>query len=491
MTDDRLTALKSETRAVLAAVEAEGDALFADWAAHIARPGFTPGARNLADYLALRHHDLNALQERLAELGLSSLGRAESRIRPALAALSVALGRLTGEQGRWPEPDWFNAGIDEIARAQEAFFGPHAADHATRIMVTLPGEAADDPALIAALLSAGATCLRINCAHDDAGAWAKMIAHVRARDAESGRHTPVIMDLGGPKIRVEAVHSPHDRLFRGDRFRIVARKKDLKGSLNALTISFPHLLERLEPGAPVRLDDGKIGAVVLESGPREVLLEVTAARSKGVRLKPEKGVNFPALELDLAPLTEKDFADLDFVAQNADVVGYSFVQRPEDVTLLQDALAARRGAEAGPHPLMLKIETPLAVRNLPRLVVAAGGRNPVSVMIARGDLAIEVGPERLSEVQEEILWLCEAAHVPVVWATQVLESLVKEGVPSRAEVTDAAMGQRAECVMLNKGPFIVEGVAFLAGILHRMDRHQFKKSARLSTLTSWQGEQRF
>lgn len=118
-------------------------------------------------------------------------------------------------------------------------------------------------------------------------------------------------------------------------------------------------------------------------------------------------------------------------------------------------------------------------------------RDPIGVMIARGDLAMEVGPERLSEVQEEILWLCEAAHVPAVWATQVLESLIKNGAPTRAEITDAAMGQRAECVMLNKGPFLADGVAFLSGILRRMDRHQTKKSARLSALTSWKGAQGF
>jgi pyruvate kinase len=152
------------------------------------------------------------------------------------------------------------------------------------------------------------------------------------------------------------------------------------------------------------------------------------------------------------------------------------------------ALRRHRG-ERPPQPLLLKIETGLAVRNLPRLIVQAGSHHPVAVMIARGDLAMEVGTERLSEAQEEILWLCEAAHIPVVWATQVLETLLKSGAPSRAEVTDAAMGQRAECIMLNKGPYIAETIRFLAGILRRMDRHQFKKTARLSALTSWRGPQ--
>ena len=229
-------------------------------------------------------------------------------------------------------------------------------------------------------------------------------------------------------------------------------------------------------------------ARVAEIDDQGVALEITVARDKGEKLKLEKGINFPAVDLEIEPLTEKDRADLPFVAQNADVVGCSFIQRPADIRLLADELARHRG-DRPPQPLLLKIETGLAVRNLPRLIVQAGATRPVGVMIARGDLAMEIGTERLSEVQEEILWLCEAAHIPVVWATQVLQTLIKTGAPSRAEVTDAAMGQRAECVMLNKGPYIVETIAFLAGILRRMDRHQFKKTARLSALTSWRGPQ--
>jgi pyruvate kinase len=103
-------------------------------------------------------------------------------------------------------------------------------------------------------------------------------------------------------------------------------------------------------------------------------------------------------------------------------------------------------------------------------------------MIARGDLAVECGYERLAEVQEEILWMCEAAHMPVIWATQVLENLAKGGVPSRAEITDAAMGERAECVMLNKGPYVVEAVRALDDILRRMQAHQAKKKSMLRSL---------
>ncbi|GET39445.1 pyruvate kinase [Microseira wollei NIES-4236] len=135
--------------------------------------------------------------------------------------------------------------------------------------------------------------------------------------------------------------------------------------------------------------------------------------------------------------------------------------------------------------IVAKIETPEAVRNLPELIVRAAGKQPFGVMIARGDLAVEIGYQRLAEMQEEILWLCEAAHVPVIWATQVLENLVSKGIPSRAEITDAAMAERAECVMLNKGPFIPLAVTILDDVLTRMQAHQLKKTPQLRALHSW------
>jgi pyruvate kinase len=135
---------------------------------------------------------------------------------------------------------------------------------------------------------------------------------------------------------------------------------------------------------------------------------------------------------------------------------------------------------------MAKIETSAAVRSLPELIVQGAGHQPFAVMIARGDLAIELGYQRLAEMQEEILWLCEAAHVPVVWATEVLDRLARKGTPTRAEITDAAMAERAECVMLNKGPHILAAVASLDDLLTRMQAHQSKKTPQLRALRSWE-----
>jgi pyruvate kinase len=136
---------------------------------------------------------------------------------------------------------------------------------------------------------------------------------------------------------------------------------------------------------------------------------------------------------------------------------------------------------------VLKIETRAGFRALPRLLLSALRSPPLGVMVARGDLGVEVGFERLAEVQEEILWLAEAAHVPVIWATQVLDTLARKGLPSRAEVTDAAMAGRAECVMLNKGPHVASAVRFLDNVLRRMSGHQAKKTPVLRQLEVTRG----
>ena len=202
-------------------------------------------------------------------------------------------------------------------------------------------------------------------------------------------------------------------------------------------------------------------------------------RSLREKLLADKGINLPDTQLDLDGLTAQDVGDLKFIVKHADMVGLSFIRGAHDVILLQQQLQMLGAEKLG---IVLKIETRTAFEHLPEVLLAVLGSSRVGVMIARGDLAVECGYERLAELQEEILWLAEAAHLPVIWATQVLEGLAKSGKPSRSEITDAAMGERAECVMLNKGPHIIEAIRTLDDILQRMQGHQQKKSALLRRL---------
>src|SRR5215510_4800431 len=224
----------------------------------------------------------------------------------------------------------------------------------------------------------------------------------------------------------------------------------------------PSVVDQLRPGHRVWIDDGLIGATVERVDETGALLKVCRTPFKSARLKAERGVNFPDTRLELATLTEKDLRDLDFIVKYADLVGHSFVQDGSAIDHLLKALEQRNGSHLG---ILAKIETRAAIESLPEIIIHGAGCHPFGIMIARGDLALEIGFERLPQIQEEVLWLSEAAHVPVVWATQVLENLVKEGIPTRAEMTDAAMSQRAECVMLNKGLYILEAMDMLNDVL--------------------------
>ncbi|MEW6512651.1 MAG: pyruvate kinase [Pseudomonadota bacterium] len=563
-----------------------------------------PSARNLAHYLALRHKDRRPLQEKLAWIGVSSLGRAESNV---LANLDKVLGILHRLQGL----PWQSHGAEEpvgIKRSRKlldqhaaALLGEPPPGRAVRIMVTLPSEAAGDYGLIRQLVDTGMDIARINCAHDGPAEWKAMARHVRRAAKTVGRPVRILMDLGGPKLRTDHLppampvlklkpsrdemgrvqipvrlglypaghpvqvkgasisigvnadwlaHIAQDdqlRLIdaRGARrdFQVVDRDADgvlaesfqtsylvaesrighrSKGQRTRVTqitdlpaqpgslhlslgdviylvrtkvgagrtapgpheigCTLPEIFGQVSVGERIWFDDGRIGGIIRRATPDRLEVEITHARATGEKLAGDKGINLPDSQLELPALTDKDIEDLATVAKEADMVGLSFAQRASDVEALRRHLETLGAEHLG---IVLKIETRRGFENLPELLYAAMAGKAAGIMIARGDLAVECGYERLAEVQEEILWAAEAAHMPVIWATQVLETLAKTGLPSRAEITDAAMGERAECVMLNKGPHIVDAMHTLDDILRRMQAHQSKKRPLLRALNSW------
>jgi len=244
--------------------------------------------------------------------------------------------------------------------------------------------------------------------------------------------------------------------------------------------SLPEAFAATRRGHHVWFDDGKLGGVAEAVDRDSIALRITSAGPKGSKLRAGKGINLPDAVLDIDLLGSHSTDALRFATECADIVGLSFVSCAHDVQRVSDYLDQHARTDLG---IILKIETRRAVEDLAGILLAAlGGKRPAGVMIARGDLAVECGYERLAEIQEEILWLCQAAHLPVIWATQVLDQLAKTGRPSRAEITDAAMGERAECVMLNKGPQIVEAISVLDDILRRMDRHHRKQRSLLPQL---------
>ncbi|MEE4021481.1 pyruvate kinase [Gordonia sp. PKS22-38] len=278
------------------------------------------------------------------------------------------------------------------------------------------------------------------------------------------------------------------RVFRGDILTLTADMTPTAPTGDGehrIGCSLPDIFDSVAVGDRVFFDDGKIEGTVSTVPDGEMTIEITRAKSNGTKLKGQKGINLPDTALAMTAITDEDVTALDTVVELADVVNLSFVQGPDDVAALQRLLEERDATDIG---IVLKIETVTGFEALPEMLLQLMRTRRVGVMIARGDLAVETGFERLAEVQEEILWLCEAAHVPVVWATQVLDSLADRGLPTRAEVTDAAAGERAECVMLNKGPHIVDAIEALTEILSRMRGHVDKKRTLMRRLGAWQAE---
>ena len=569
-------------------------------------PSFRKSARNLLHYLALRKQDIRTTQEYLSQLGLSSLGRSEGRVKASLYAVRNALCRLIDCKEEKEEK-----GIISLSQSKkilethiEALLGPQRNGRSVRIMVTLSKEAADDYQRICELMRNGMDCARINCAHDNQEIWIRIIDNIHLAMKETGLSCKILMDLAGFKLRTGPIQAgpsvirvktkrdfygkllgpakiwlappgvpappridavipvdgewlkelqPGDKISFQDKrgkkrqFEIIScdkngclaelfkrsyiesgtplfvkdKKRNIppaevgklppieksivlkKGDILILhkaqvagedarydehgliiepahiSCTLPEVFLDVKAGEPILFNDGKIEGVISSVSTEMLIVKITHAKKDGSRLGADKGINLPESKLGFSGLTEKDLDDLTFIARHADIVNLSFVNEAEDVFRLQEELARLNASHLG---IMIKIETQRGFKNLPLLLLATMKSHPAGVMIARGDLAVECGWKRLAEIQEEILWLCEAAHVPVVWATQVLEGLAKKGSPSRAEITDAAMSQRADCVMLNKGPFILQATEMLSDILGRMESHQHKKTSMLRNL---------
>jgi pyruvate kinase len=286
----------------------------------------------------------------------------------------------------------------------------------------------------------------------------------------------------------EVFHPIH--LFEGD-ILILTRvqepgrpaNRDSKGKVikpARISCSPEEVFEIVKPHERIYFDDGKIGGTILENDRETITVRITHTGPKGGKLKSEKGINLPDSFLNIPALTTSDFENSKLLARHVDMIGLSFIRTPEDIARFEEHLHSIRAAHLG---IVLKVENRQAFEKLPRMLLTSLRSPPVGVMVARGDLAVEVGFERLAEVQEEILWLCEAAHIPVIWATQVLEGLATRGAPSRAEISDAVMSGRAECVMLNKGKYVKKAVVLLSRLLERMEAHQSKKRSMLRKLS--------
>ena len=581
------------------------------------------GAVNLVHYAELRQHDIRSVQGGLASIGATRLSTAEPAVLARLQAARNVLSAYNGEPLKYTDVevrDAFALADDILEDHATDLFGYSSDETHSRIMVTLPTEAGDDPDLVRGFVDAGMELARINCAHDGPDVWKRMIDHVHTAAREAGREIKVAMDLAGPKVRTgqiapgpevgrarvtraetglvltpskiwltandlpEGEHPPVpadlpgrptlplrvDRpwlegLAEGDvidlwdnrdskrKFTVTRLENGgvlAEGQQNAyitnstllqcdytksrvsgvpateqklrlhvgdtliltddqtpahpepgrtprISCTLPEAVRAIEVGQRVLFDDGSIAGRAVDKRAdgehTEVELTIDYAGPNGTNLAAYKGINLPETVLPLPSLTEEDIEAFRFVAEHGDIANVSFIRDTDDVAFVLDTLEQIAQESDNPERvrqlgIVLKIETIPAYENLCQ-VLLAGMRHPnLGIMIARGDLAVELGFDRMAEVPRLIAQMAEAAHVPVVMATQVLESLAKSGLPTRAEITDAAYALRSEAVMLNKGPHIADAIRILHTLSTKLGRSQRKNRQMLRQIGSWMPE---
>jgi len=327
-----------------------------------------------------------------------------------------------------------------------------------KIIATL-GPASSTPEMIEKLFIAGADTFRLNFSHGTHADHRDRVQAIRKLEQRTERPIGILADLQGPKLRVGTFTDGAVTLAPGASFRLDL--EDGPGTLERVQLPHPEVFDALTPGEELLLDDGKIRLKVAECGRDFAATEVVI----GGRLSNNKGVNLPGALLDISPLTEKDRKDLAFALDmGVDWVALSFVQRPADI-------AEARRLIGGRAAIMIKLEKPAAVECLDELVEAVD-----AIMVARGDLGVEMPPEAVPPLQKRMVRASRAAGKPVVVATQMLESMVGNPTPTRAEASDVATAvyDGADCVMLSAesaaGKFPVEAVAMMSRVIESVEQ---------------------
>lgn len=328
-----------------------------------------------------------------------------------------------------------------------------------RIVATL-GPASSTPERIEALFKAGVDMFRLNFSHGTHADHSARVETIRALEQRADRPIAILMDLQGPKLRVGTFKEGKVQLTRGERFRLDL-DRDKPGDATRAPLPHPEIFEALVHGAELLLDDGKIRLKVREWGPDFAITDVMT----GGPLSDRKGVNVPGIVLPLSPLTEKDRRDLAFgVDLGVDYVGLSFVQRPDDI-------AEARKLIGGRAAVLAKLEKPAAIDHLDEIVELSD-----ALMVARGDLGVEMPPEDVPALQKRIIRACREAGKPVIVATQMLESMIQNPAPTRAEASDVATAvyDGADAVMLSaesaSGQYPVEAVEMMDRIVKKVER---------------------
>jgi pyruvate kinase len=330
----------------------------------------------------------------------------------------------------------------------------------TKIVCTI-GPVTESVEKLTALVNAGMNVMRLNFSHGDFAEHQNRIDHLKIVRKTTGKTVAVLQDLGGPKIRIGEFKDGSITLKPGQKFTLTTEK--IMGDQNRVYVNYPLLPKEVKVGGFILIHDGKKKLQITAIKGKEVICKVIY----GGEMKSRRGVNLPGAYLSISSITEKDRADLEFgLKNNVDFIALSFVRRPADIIELRDILKKRKSNAR----IIAKIETPEAIENIDEIIAQADG-----IMVARGDLAIEIPAEDVPDVQKMMIKKCNRAGKPVITATQMLESMIKNPLPTRAEVSDIANAiiDGTDAIMLSEettlGDYPVEAVQMMTRIALKME----------------------
>jgi pyruvate kinase len=428
---------------------------------------------NMYHYLNMRKHDFASLQDDLTKVGLSSFGRSQAHMEASVNVAIKMLSMALNKEFTLPDPRLSYEASHAIMDKNSEIFS--TSNDKTKIMITVPSDFTEQ--WFSDLAQEGVHLFRINTAHDDPKVWKQMAKGIKKASCEE-KDLKIYVDLAGPKIRTILKKTKKSgkpekiKVFYGDKVLIHSSVsspsgKETKHYDAVVGCTLEKIGSLVATGDPLFLDDGKIELCIDKILGEDIVCTVLTRNDEGSKIKDEKGINFPNSDIAIHAICDHDKEVLPHICEFADIIGISFAQTPEDITDLIDEL--EKLGKKGEISTVAKIETKKGVQNLPTILETLIKYGNSGIMIARGDLAIEIGFENLAYMQEEILDLCTAAHIPVILATQVLESKMKTNIPSRAEISDVAFAHKAECVMLNKGDYALETIKILTTIFAQMD----------------------
>jgi len=441
-------------------------------------------AQNLLHYISLRTLDISKMQVRLKKIGVSRLARSEKHILHSLYLIyHITCSMLDLPNERKKQKRITIVGAEKkLIKNTKLLLGRKSKTKRVRLMLTIPSEGATNYKMIEDFVLQGMNCARINCAHDTPQDWIAMITNIRKAAAKHNHLVKIAMDLAGPKIRTALTSEKNKKikLHQGDTLELIDNQAPVNENTKQIRCSYPGIISIVEEGDPIYFDDGKIEGIIKNIKPGKIIIEILRCKQNGASLKADKGINLPESNLKIAGLTQKDKDDFSTIAQYADIVNFSFINTTKDLEDLFQLIEKHKAHHLG---IILKIETKQAYNNLKDILIATTAKDHAfGVMIARGDLAIEVGWQHIGRVQDEIVRMSTAAHTPIVWATQVLENLAKKGMPLRSEISDIHNALKTECIMLNKGPYMLDVLHFLNNVLQDEEFFQHKNEAMLPKL---------